>query len=153
MKKTISVIICTLLCLLSLSGCGSVKELDIDTASTQLMSAGIFDEDLTEVSNSVTEKRLALDAKNIEVCRSYAGTKAVVDEIVMIKAVSDEAAENVKASFDKHIQSQKNSYASYRPDEVPKLEDAVVMTSGSYAVMVVSKDASQAEKIVKDCFK
>lgn len=153
MRKIISAVICMLICLFCFTGCGTGSELDVDSASQQLMSAGIFDENLTEVSQSVTEKRLELNPEDIESCVAYAGTKAVVDEFVLIKAISGDVAENIKNSFNNHIETQKKSYESYRPDEVPKLESAVVMTSGNYAVLIVSGDSAKAQKIIKDCMK
>ena len=153
MRKIISSVICMLICLFCFTGCGTGGELDMNSAAQQLMSAGIFDETLTEVNQSVTEKRLELNTGDIESCIAYAGTKAVVDEFVLIKATSGDGAENIKNSFNNHIEKQKKSYESYRPDEVPKLESAVVMTSGNYAVLIVSGDSAKAQKIIKDCMK
>lgn len=152
MKKILSVIISVFICALALAGCGSMG-FDTDSAVEQLMSAGIFDENLTEVSSSVTQKRLSLSEEDVESCTAYAGTKAVVDEIVLVKTSSAEASEKVKAAFDKHIETQKKSYSSYRPDEVPKLDSAVIVSEGGYVILVVSKDSGKAQSIVKGCLK
>lgn len=152
MKKILSVIISVFICTLVLAGCGGTN-FDADSAVKQLMSAGIFDETLTEVSSSVTQKRLSLSEEDIESCTSYAGTKAVVDEIVLVKVSSSDAAERVKTALDRHIETQKKSYSSYRPDEVPKLDSAVIVSEGGYVILVVSKDSGKAQSIVKGCLK
>lgn len=153
MKKTITAVICAALCTAFISACGGTKTIDADTAASKLMSSGIFAEQLEEVNTSVAEKRLSLNSADVESCKAYAGTKAVVDEIAIIKAVSPDAAANVKAAIDKHLETQKKSYSSYRPDEVPKLDNAVVITEGSSVAFVVSKDSDRAKQIVKDCLK
>ena len=153
MNKRITAFVCAVVCAIGLTGCGGTKEIDINSTAQQLMSADIFDENLMEVKAATTEKRLNLSSEDIESCVSYAGTKAVVDEIVIVKAVSADAAANVKKAFDEHIATQKKSYSSYRPDEVPKLDSAVELAEGNYVVLVVSKDGEKEEKIVKDCMK
>ena len=76
-----------------------------------------------------------------------------MDEIVIIKAVSSQAAENVEKSFLNHIDAQKKVYADYNADEMPKLEDAFTAVYGDYAVMVVSKDSAKAQEIIKQNLK
>ena len=51
-----------------------------------------------------------------------------------------------------HIQSQIDSYESYIPEEVSRLEDAVVRQDGSYVSVVVSADAAAAEKMLDEAF-
>ena len=40
------------------------------------------------------------------------------------------------------------NYSSYIPSEVPKLEDAVIISGGRYVVLCVADDAAAAQKIV-----
>lgn len=153
MKKIISTFLCAVMCLLCVAGCGTIKEVDLNSLCSEIMAAQIFDEDLTQVKTSVTLKRLSLEEADVEECISYAGTKAVVDEVVLIKAVSPEAAQNVLSSLEKHIALQQKSYASYRPEEVPKLDSAVSVCEGNYVMLVVSNDNQKAEEIVNNSIK
>lgn len=152
MKKTIITLICTVMCVLC-AACGSVKELDASTAASQLMSAGIFTENLSEVKQSVAQKRISASEDNIAECTAYSGTRAVVDEIMIIKATSAEAAEAVEDAFLSHIEAQKEVYADYNADEMPKLEDAFTAVYGDYAVMVISNDSAKAQDIIKQNLK
>lgn len=153
MKKIISFIISAVLCTAVFAGCGGGTEFDADAAVGQLMSAGIFAETLTEVKPEVTKKRLSLSEGDIESCTAYAGTKAVVDELVLVKASSPSAAETVESAFEKHIEAQKKSYSSYNPNEVPKLDSAVIVSESGYVILVVSADSDKAKSIIKDCLK
>ena len=51
-----------------------------------------------------------------------------------------------------HIQSQIDAYESYMPDEVSRLEDAVVRQDGTYVSIVVSADSDAAQKLLDDSF-
>ena len=132
-------------------GCSSSGG-DIDTAAlvNALTTGVVFDEALTELSPSIAQKRLALDEGEAEEITAYAGTRAVVDEIAVIKAADVDA---VKAKVDAHIAEQTESYQSYRPEEVPKLNNAIVETSGDYVIMCVTGDSKAAKGIIDEYIK
>lgn len=152
MKKIFISIICAVMCVLCAS-CGTPKELDAASAASALISADIFDEDLSEIKQSVAQKRISVSDEEIAECTAYSGTRAVVDEIIIIKATSSDAAESVESAFKSHIDAQKQVYADYNADEMPKLDDAYTAVYGDYAVMVVSKDSAKAQEIIKQNLK
>lgn len=131
------------------TACGAPKELDASSAAAALISSDIFDENLSEVKQSVVQKRIAVSDEDIVECTAYSGTRAVVDEIIIIKAASADAAESIESAFQNHISAQKQVYADYNADEMPKLDDAYTAVYGDYAVMVVSNDSSAAQEIIK----
>ncbi len=133
---------------LVLSACGSSAEIDINALSADLMSSDIFSEKLDEVSSSVIEKRLSIDEDQVAEIFGAAGTKAVVDEFAIIKLADGASAADVEKGIENHIEKQKDSYASYKPEEVPKLEDYVLVSSGNYEILVVSDDSSKAKEII-----
>lgn len=142
-KKILAVLSITMAAVLA--GCGA-KTIDVHEFASSLASEGKFAEQLTEVSSDITEKRYGIEAADVEECAAYAGTKAVVDEVAVFKAAN---VENVKEQAQKHIETQKDSYSSYRPDEVPKLDDSVVTVSGDYVIVCISEDSSAAKSIIE----
>ena len=152
MKKTLISLICAAMCALCAS-CGTAKALDLSSAVSALISAEIFDENLSEVTQSVMQKRIAVSEDDIAECTAYSGTRAVVDEIIIIKATSADAAEKIENAFINHINAQKQVYSDYSADEMPKLEDAFTAVYGDYAVMVVSNDSAKAQEIIKQNLK
>lgn len=135
--------------IMMLSGCGNT-DVDINALSQELKGSGIFAEDLSDVSQNIACKRIGVNSDDVTECAAAAGTKAVVDEIVIVKSTN---SSGVEESMKKHIEKQKDSYASYRPEEVPKLEEYVLMTSGEYNVLVVSEDSKKAKEIVRKYIK
>ncbi len=130
-----------------LSGCGSKYDINTGELASKLANEGSFAEQLTEVSEGITEKRYGLDEADVEECAAYAGTKAVVDEVAVFKAVN---VENVTEAVSKHIDAQKETYSSYRPDELPKLESNLVKVMGDYVIVCISEDSAQAEAIISE---
>ena len=143
--KKITLTILSLLTAAALTSCGA-KAINVNELASALASEGKFAEQLTEVSADITEKRYGLEDADVEECAAYAGTKAVVDEVAVFKAAN---VENVKEQVEQHIDAQKDSYSSYRPDEVPKLDDCVVTVSGDYVIVCVSEDSSAAKSIIE----
>lgn len=127
------------------AGCSSGGDIDAAALVNDLTTGVVFDEALTELSPSIAQKRLSLDEGEAEEITAYAGTRAIVDEIAVIKAADVDA---VKAKIDAHIAEQTESYQSYRPEEVPKLNDAVVETYGDYVIMCITSDSDAAKAII-----
>lgn len=145
MKKIFVGIATAALSLACLSGCGKSIELNTLDVADGVLSSVTFTEYLEPVAQDIEVKRMGLDAAKIEECSAYVGTKAVVDEIAVFKSAD---AEQTTQEVQAYIEAQKESYASYKPDEVTKLEDCVVKTVGDYVVYVASADNQTAQSVV-----
>ena len=145
MKKIIIGIAAAALSLSCLAGCGKSVVLNTADVADGVLSSVTFTEYLEPVTTDIEVKRMGLDAAKIEECSAYVGTKAVVDEIAVLKS-SD--AEQTTQEVQAYIEAQKESYASYKPDEVTKLADCVVKTVGDYVIYVASADNQTAQSVV-----
>ena len=59
------------------------------------------------------------------------------EEIAVI-ALKDQAdTEAAKAALEKHLDTRRHLFAQYHPEEVPRMKNAEVFTSGAYAVLTV----------------
>lgn len=132
-----------------LTSCGSAT-IDVNELASKLAQNGSFAEELTEVSADITLRRYGIDSEAVEECAAYAGTMAVVDEVAVFH-VKDAAA--VEECVEKHIEAQKESYADYRPDEVPKLDKSLVKSAGDYIIVCVSEDYEKADSIISEFIK
>ena len=137
------------LCALSAASCSTKQaDIDISSLSSEFNESGIFSETLSDISQPIMEKRYGIEEGQIAEFKAGAGTKAVVDEYAIIKLSSPDAKENVENGIKSHIESQKNSYSSYKPDEVPKLDDYVLISSADYEIFVVSENSTKAKEII-----
>lgn len=146
MKKIIAFSLALLACAATLTGCG-VKEASVDDLAAAILNEAEFAEQLNEIDDSVTLKRYGISEDMVTEVVSYAGTKAVADELAIFKAKDTDA---VMEKVNEHWDVQKNSYASYRPDEVPKIDDAFVYKYGDDVIFCVSMDKNKVQKAVFD---
>ena len=60
------------------------------------------------------------------------------DEIAVIRLKEDKDVGEAKTSLEKHAQGRVSLYKTYDPSQVERAEDAMVFTSGRYAVLIIS---------------
>ncbi len=129
------------------------KEIDVQTSADKILSDGDFKDQLATVDKSMALGRLySLDEASVEAAAFYTNSNSTAEEIAVIKVNSPDYVETVKAAYEKRVADQKEACKDYLPDEMPKLDSAVIYTNGNYAVLCVSNDNSKASDIIKGLF-
>ena len=134
-----------------LGSCGKQqKDVDIEALAEEIVTSVSFDDTLEEIDDSMIS--MLYDITGYTDAVLYKGSGATAEEVAVFKMDSDDDAKTALDEANAHIQSQIKSYESYMPDEVTRLEDAVVKREGVYVVVVVSSDTAKAEEILDDNF-
>ena len=154
--KTGAIILC--LCLSALlTGCAangpvpSPEETvcDLESLASDLCASDAFSDILSPVSDEIALGLYGYDEKDILDCVVLCSTGATSEEIGLFLCADEEAAIRVAAAAENRAAAQKNAYESYAPDEIPKLDDAVIKTQGQYVFFIVSKDSDTIEKLLE----
>lgn len=136
--------------MLALAGCGGAKEVDPAALASQVASEVAFDEQLTQLDANAVERVFRVDPSLVETAVMYVGSGATVDEVSVWEAKDDAAAQQIEATLQSRVDSEKEDYASYKPEEVPKLDNAVLERSGKYVALCVTSDADNARSIIQE---
>ncbi len=83
----------------------------------------------------------------------YTATGAMPDMIAVFEAKDAAGAETIRKAMDTYAKEMCREYERYAPEQVPKLENAVVMSSGKLAILCVSPDAKTTRDIIDDVLK
>jgi len=153
MKKTAPLLLFLLMTCLLCAGCGAAPDFEPAELAEKLEGSGCFTDLLSEMDQSMALELYGLSESDVVQCAVYLGTGATAEEIAVFKAASASAAKTVAEALTARRDSQIAAYKNYVPAEVPKLESAIVKSSGAYAVYVTSADADGAAKIVSDYMK
>lgn len=148
--KRISALALALALVFALAGCGGgdKEPIDINALGQQLLDAATFGETLSALDSAVA---LGLySAPDGASVAAWAGSGATAEELAVFDAGSAENAEALVSSLEQRNQTRINDYSSYNPAEVPKLENAVILSGGQYVVLIVASDASAAKTIAAD---
>ncbi len=129
--------------------CNQEKEIDINQLSSELLQNVTFEDELTQIDAATTAKLYHIEnAVNQFV---YISSGATAEEIAVFEFSSkDDAAKAVQAAQER-LAGQKESYESYMPKEVQKLDNAVLKQTGRYLILCVA-DGTEAENIINKYF-
>lgn len=149
----IALILAALLAISSLAACKQEDALvyAFDESSTaslaqSLLDAGLFDDQLTQLDEEAASARFPY---NQTYSLYYGSTGATSEMILMLRYDSADAAHAGVTRMQKYLSSQADLYATYNAAEVPKLKNAFCEVCGSWAILVVSNDASAAADLIR----
>lgn len=150
MKKTIKRVLCLMLCALTISafaGCSGseTKELDIEKLSNDLLEQVEFKDTLTKIDSDMISKLYSIDYAEDEIV--YVSTGATAEEIALFKLKDSSDAQKAYDAVNKRLDYQKNSYELYIPEEMVKLDAAIVELYGNYVIFCVS-DGDTAKTVI-----
>lgn len=148
MKKPLIIVLSLMMCL-SFFGCGK-KEVDTDALAKSLVADIKYDDVLFELDSDMVKTLFELP--DGVTGAAYAGSGATAEEVAVFIASDEKSAEALETSLKARLESRAESYASYMPDEVFKIENAVISREGKYVAMCVSNDSDGAAKIISNFF-
>ena len=113
------------------------QNIDLDGLAEDLLESGIFEEELNPADGETAKKLYGID--NAASFQLYAGSGATASELALLEFETEDDADAALPLARERMAAQKESFASYLPGEVKKLEDAVVEQHGRYVVVCVSE--------------
>lgn len=159
MKKIISVftVLAVAAAALALSSCGKEPAVNGQTApsQTQQTVSGTFTpadilskirsefpmefETLELVPDDMPDF-YGIDGEKIAELAGIQNACGYKDEIVIIKAVDEKAAGEMKAVFEQHIEDQKETMKNYDPEQYRVLGASIVQQDGVWVAMFISEN-------------
>lgn len=149
-KKYVARVLMLVIALAAFTGCSKEKDVEIDIKSMaenmknevgfkdemSLLEAGMF-EYLYEIDESLIKDKVV-----------YVSTGATAEEIAIFEAVDKDAAEEIKNGVSQRIEDQKESFESYIPEEMVKLNNPVLEVKGKYVILCISDNNDKAKEII-----
>lgn len=145
---------------LSLTACGQTESTPrrFELSDVQAMyDAGVFSEELEALDADIAfalyhlaDYGLTLrDLTDAAVLRSAGAT--CEEAAVLLFDVEDwqDKVERAERALEDYVQSQIDANVDYRPDEIPKLENAVIEARDNRVVLVVANDVQPAKELLE----
>ena len=144
-----------LLCL-ALTACGGGGAVgqtpyDPETAAQALLDSGAFSDALDTVDQDTAAALYGIDADTITGSAVYTaeflktcGISAGAEEIAVLVLTDEDAAAAALDGLESRVADQKAVLESYQPDEVSKLDSAIVEQRGNSVLLAVAADAEKA---------
>ena len=147
MKRILAVLLASL-AVLSLAACGGQADSGKQPAAADVVAAvagGLELKDQMVTADETVFYGLysSLDREKVADASMYmSGTRSTA----VIKAKDEADVQHVKDAIDVRIEDQKFSYEDYKPEEMTKINGALVLTHGNYVLLVMADDTSGVDK-------
>ena len=131
-----------LLCL-ALTACGGGGAVgqtpyDPETAAQALLDSGAFSDALDTVDQDTAAALYGIDADTITGSAVYTSLSAGAEEIAVLVLTDEDAAAAALDGLEARVADQKAVLESYQPDEVSKLDSAIVEQRGNSVLLAVA---------------
>lgn len=146
MKKTVTISLCAALLALLLAGCGGAAqpEVELDELAFQIKDSVEFSEELYLLDEGIARQLYGVgeDAQ----CAAWAGAGATAEELAVFELPDEAAAGTLVSSLRSRNDERIDDYADYLPDEVPKLQNTLLLSSGRYVLLCTAPDTAGARE-------
>ncbi len=137
-----------LLVTMVLAGCGSQKAMNVDELAGRLLKEISYQDELSAMDLSTAGMIFGMDGIEVVNAAIYETSGWTAEEIVVMECASTADADKAKAMLQARVEEQKSNYVDYVPEEMDKLNQAVIVESGNFVVLSVSNEADKAKSII-----
>lgn len=125
------------------------KDFDVQKLADQLLEdlALTF---LAKAEESIVFNLYPLEKDAIDAYAVYVSSGATTEEIAIFKASDEDKTKDMMTSIQTRISDQKESFSTYRPEELPRLEDSVLVQRGQYIILCISDNRDKALEVIDD---
>ncbi len=147
--KKILILIASLILIMSLTACGGDetpedKGFDPVSVADSIVAGEYFIDDLQPIEDSVVSDIYGIDFEMVESSKVYFGTNATPEEVAVFTAADEASATTIKEALLKRVSDQITAFRDYMPDQVIKLENAIILTSENNVILCVADDSEAA---------
>lgn len=143
MKRFLSALPAAVLCL-SLAACGGKSAVPFSPAedAQTLLDSGAFSEELICLDQDVACALYGVDESTVTAAAVYASSGATAEELALFTFSSQEEAETAFTLLGYRVEDRKEELENYLPNELSKLDKAVIQQRGSSLLLAVAADYS-----------
>ena len=134
----------------TLAACGGQAAAGFDPAadSAALLETTAFSEDLIEIDAETACMLYGIDGETVTGVAAYGSTGATAEEVAIFTLDSEESAAAALEALELRVSDRMVALADYQPQEIGKLECAVVEQRGDTVLLVVAADYTPVEDLL-----
>lgn len=148
-----------LLVVVLLCACGGgskpaeMPEPDAAQLAADMFATAQLEDELMSIDTDILGNLYEYDEESIAAAAVYtSSTMSTPEEIAVFKAADEAAVEYVEEMLKLRLQNLQFSYEDYQPLEMPKIENAVIVTKGLYTAFIVCADPAPVQEVFEKAF-
>ena len=154
MRRFLAVAMAAMMMVLSMAACGGKdKYISFDEVYTSLSNKiDLSASKMQKQGEAALNNYYYIDPTTLESYAIYMSDYATgnADEIAMFQVKEENPVAAIKALINDRIADLKVRYEDYKPEEMDKINNAVIMEDGRYLFVVISPDAETAKTVLKN---
>jgi len=125
---------------------------DVTKVADRLLNEIKYDDKLAEPeAETIDILYPGLPQDKIKAMKIYVSSSGgTAEEIAAFEANDEEAAKEIETKLNERVETQKASFKNYVPEELKRLENALVIRKGNYVYLSVSGDPDKAKSIIEE---
>ena len=125
---------------------------DVTKVADRLLNEIKYDDKLAEAEKeSIDVIYPGLPKDKIKAMKIYVSSSGgTSEEIAAFEANDEDTAKEIEAKLNERVEAQKTSFKNYVPEELKRLENALVIRKGNYVYLSVSGDPDKAKSIIEE---
>ena len=125
---------------------------DVTKIADRLLNEIKYDDKLAEAEKeSLDVIYPGLPKDKIKAMKIYVSSSGgTSEEIAAFEANDEDTAKEIEAKLNERVEAQKTSFKNYVPEELKRLENALVIRKGNYVYLSVSGDPDKAKSIIEE---
>ena len=125
---------------------------DVTKVADRLLNEIKYDDKLAEAEKeSIDVIYPGLPKDKIKAMKIYVSSSGgTSEEIAAFEANDEETAKEIETKLNERVEAQKTSFKNYVPEELKRLENALVIRKGNYVYLSVSGDSDKAKSIIEE---
>ncbi len=128
----------------------SGAQVDIQELTNQLLNDVEYETTLELMDSSLADGMVNIEKDSK--MELYMGEGTCADELLVVKAGSEESAEKNQTAVEEHLKDMKQSFEDYIPEQADKIGRAVIIRCGVYVVACVTADRERAQDLIVEAF-
>ncbi len=150
MKRTVRIFaVAAAVAAVALAACGGKKaDFVVDALGNDLATKITYKDSLAQMDLDSAGMFLNLSGLDVVKASVYEGSGGTAEEIVVLECADEANAKKAEEVLKTRVSEQIESFTDYVPEELTKLNAAVIKVSGKYAVLSVSDTPDEAKKII-----
>ncbi|MCR5590279.1 MAG: DUF4358 domain-containing protein [Lachnospiraceae bacterium] len=150
MRKNMKIAVTVIAALSALLiGCGAKSaDFDVDALGNDLATKIEYADELGQMDLDTAQMFINLSDVNVVKAAIYEGSGGTAEEIIVLECATEDDAKRAEEALKTRVSEQIESFTDYVPEELTKLNAAIVKSSGKYAVLSVCDTPDAAKSLI-----
>ena len=141
MKYVVFLMVIVFVALMLLYASGSSRPF---SEVSEAVSASLDTENLTEQDDAAFKRNFGLNAADYDGVMYYSSEFSIsAEEVLLVRVADSSQVQEVTSAIEKRIDSRRNDFEGYAPEEVKLLDDAVQSVRGNYIFFASAPKAGE----------